>query len=170
LFFVWFLLQILSPLLLPSGSISDLSGVVAIDDNTQIITSMPFPINLVYTAGDRLCHQQAERSLFLNGNEMPFCTRCTALWFGIVLGLGFMVLYSFVLTEKFLWLIFIGFTPIGIDGVGQLFGFWESTNSIRFLTGVLAGIVTGIMIALLIDESRDVIKSLKKKEKKSRSH
>ena len=101
-FFIWILLQFLAPFALPSGSVSDLSGVVGFSDNENIIQNMSFPWNIVYSSGDRLCHQRADRSLFLNGNEMPFCTRCTAIWLGIVVGLGFMVLYTIELNEKFL--------------------------------------------------------------------
>jgi uncharacterized membrane protein len=156
LFFVWVLLQFLAPLALPTGSVSNLSGVVGFSDNDQVIGNMSFPWNVVYTTGDRLCHQKADRSLFLNGNEMPFCTRCTAIWFGIVLGLGFMVLYTIELNEKFLVAIILGLIPIGVDGIGQLFGFWESTNFIRFITGLLAGMVCGVAIGVIIDEVKTI--------------
>jgi uncharacterized membrane protein len=53
-------------------------------------------------------------------------------------------------------LIIIGIIPIGIDGVGQFFGLWESTNIIRLLTGLLIGIVCGIAIALTIYEIKDL--------------
>jgi uncharacterized membrane protein len=156
LFSVWVLLQFLAPLALPTGSVSDLSGVVAFSDNDQVIGNMSFPWNVVYTSGDRLCHQQADRSLFLNGNEMPFCTRCTAIWFGIVLGLGFMVFFTIELNEKFVAIILLGLIPIGIDGVGQLLGFWESTNLIRFITGLLAGVVCGVAIGVIINEIKTI--------------
>ena len=68
----------------------------------MLFRHMSFPWNVVYSSGDRLCHQRADRSLFLNGNEMPFCSRCTAIWFGLAIGLGFMVLYTIELNEKFL--------------------------------------------------------------------
>jgi uncharacterized membrane protein len=156
LFFVWVLLQVLAPLALPAGSVSDLSGLVAVSDNDQVIGNMSFPWNVVYGSGDRLCHQIADRSLYLNGNEMPFCTRCTAIWIGIALGLGFMVFYSIELQEKFLLAIIIGLVPIGIDGVGQLLGFWESINLIRFFTGLLAGVVCGVAIGVIIDELKTI--------------
>lgn len=156
LFFIWVLLQFLAPLVLPPGSVLDLSGVVGFSDNDQVIGNMSFPWNVVYTSGDRLCHQQADRSLFLNGNEMPFCTRCTAIWFGIVLGLGFMVFFTIELNEKFVAIILLGLIPIGIDGVGQLLGFWESTNLIRFITGLLAGVVCGVAIGVIIDEIKTI--------------
>jgi len=155
-FFLWVILQFLAPLMLPTGSIRDLSGAVAVSDNEYSIKNMPIPWNFVYTSGDRLCHQIAERSFFVNGNQMPFCARCTAIWLGIAIGLGFMVFYKIQLDEKFLFAIIIGLVPIGIDGIGQLFGFWESTNIIRLITGLLAGIVCGIAIGLIIDEIKTI--------------
>jgi uncharacterized membrane protein len=160
-FFVWILLQFLAPFALPYASVNDLSGLTAISDNEKLIENMPLPWNIVYSCGDRLCHQKAERSFFLNENQMPFCSRCTAIWLGLAIGLGFMVFYKLKLNEKFIYLIIIGLVPIGIDGVGQLFGFWESTNVIRLVTGSLAGIVCGIAIGIIIDEIKGLIKEKK---------
>jgi uncharacterized membrane protein len=154
IFSAWVALQFLAPLALPKDSVSDLSGVVGVSDNAQTIQNMSFPWNGIYSSGDRLCHQQATRSLFLNGNQMPFCTRCTAIWVGIAVGLGFMVFYMIELNEKFLFAIILSLIPIGVDGVGQLLGFWESTNFIRFITGLLAGGICGIAIGVIVDEIR----------------
>jgi len=164
LFFAcWVFLQVVAPFAIPTGSVQDLSGVVAYSDNDQIISTMNFPWNVIYTAGDRLCHQQAERSFFLNGNQMPFCTRCTAIWLGLAAGLGFMVLYTILLQEKFLLIIILGILPVGIDGIGQLFGLWESTNIVRFISGSLAGIVSGIAIGVIIDEMSTILHSKRKR-------
>jgi len=152
LFSLWIILQLLAPLMLPAGSVRNLSGAVAVSDNDKLIQNMSFPWNFVYTAGDRLCHQIAERSFFINGNQMPFCARCTAIWLGLAIGLGFMVFYKIELDEKFLFAIIIGLVPIGVDGIGQLFGFWESTNIVRLATGLLAGSICGIAIGIIIDE------------------
>ena len=117
---------------------------------------MGFPINLVYSSGDALCHQKAERSLFINGNQMPFCARCTAIWIGLAIGLCFMVFFQIELDNKFFYLILIGLIPIGIDGLGQLFGFWESNNIIRIITGLLIGVICGLAIGIIIDEIKDI--------------
>jgi uncharacterized membrane protein len=164
-FSIWVLLQFIAPLVLPQNSVTDLSGLVAVSDNEQVIKQMGFPWNGIYTIGDRLCHQQAERSFFLNGNQMPFCSRCTAIWLGLAFGLGVMVFYSISLTEKFIFVILVGLGPIGVDGVGQLFGLWESTNSIRLITGLLAGCVCGIAIGIIIDETTSMIKEKRKNRK-----
>jgi uncharacterized membrane protein len=145
---------------LPEGSITDLSGMTGVSDNQKIIDDLPFPGGAIYGCGDRLCHQKAERSFFINGNQMPFCSRCTAIWLGIAIGLGFMVFYKINLNEKFIFLIFIGLFPIGIDGLGQLFGLWESSNIVRVVTGLLVGTVSGIAVGVITDELR----SLKKED------
>ncbi|MBI5046970.1 DUF2085 domain-containing protein [Candidatus Micrarchaeota archaeon] len=41
-----------------------------------------------------------------------------------------------------IWLI-LALVPMGIDGTFQLFGFWESTNLMRMITGGIAGIGSG---------------------------
>lgn len=156
IFLIWAVLQFLAPVALPSNSVEDLSGLTAISDNKKITDSMPFPWNMVYGCGDRLCHQKAERSFFINGNQMPFCSRCTAIWLGLAIGLGFMVFYRINLDKKFIYVIIIGLVPIGIDGLGQLFGLWESNNLVRLVTGLLIGIVCGIAIGIIIDEFKDI--------------
>lgn len=160
LFFIpvllWILLQFLAPLFIPNNTINDLSGIVGVSDNQETIEKIHFPFDFVYSCGDRLCHQKAERSFFINNNQMPFCSRCTAIWLGLTIGLGFMIFYKIELDQKFLILIIIGFVPITIDGVGQLLNLWESTNIIRFITGILIGIVTGLAIGIIIDELVDL--------------
>ena len=156
LFFIWIFLQFLAPFALPSASVTKLSGFVGFSDNENAIQNMSFPWNVVYSSGDRLCHQRADRSLFLNGNEMPYCSRCTAIWLGLAIGLGFMVLFTLELNEKFLIAVALGLTPIGIDGIGQLLGFWESTNLIRILSGLPAGMICGIAIGIILDELRTI--------------
>lgn len=164
LFSLWILLQFLAPLALPKGSVSDLSGLVAISDNEDTINDMGLPWNFVYSAGDRLCHQKAERSFFINDNQMPFCSRCTAIWLGLVIGLGFMVFYKIQLNEKFLFAIIISLVPIGVDGVGQLLGLWESTNIVRMITGLLVGVVCGVALGVIVDEIKTIhlFKKIKK--------
>lgn len=161
--FIWTLLQFLAPIMLESGSVEDLSGLTGLKDNEEAIKKMDAPWNYVYSIGDRLCHQKASRSFFINGNQMPFCARCTAIWIGITIGLGFMLFYKIALDKKLLILMIIGLIPIGIDGTGQLLGFWESTNLTRVITGLLIGVITGLAIIVIMDETRDILNKKKQK-------
>lgn len=151
-FFIFTLIQFISPILLDTNHTGDLSGLTAVSDNEELIETLPFPINAVYSFGDRLCHQKSERSFIFNQNQMPFCSRCTAIWLGMTIGLAFMIFYHILLNDKILILIILSLVPIGIDGVGQLVGFWESTNITRVITGLLVGIACGIAIGIIVDE------------------
>ena len=152
IFTIWIFLQFLAPLSVQKGSVRDLSGTVLFFDNKDKFNDMPIFISNVYFAGDILCHQKPERSFFINENQMPFCSRCTAIWLGFAIGLGFMVFYFIELNEKFLFLLILSIIPIGIDGVGQLFGYWESSNIIRLITGLLVGIFCGVALGVIFDE------------------
>lgn len=157
IFLLWAVLQFISPYGIPENGVKDLSGITGILDNQEIISDIPAPWNFVYGCGDSLCHQRADRSFFINSNQMPFCSRCTAIWLGLAIGIGFMVFFKMKLNSKLLILIFIGLIPIVVDGLGQLFGLWESSNIARVITGLLIGIVCGIAIGIIIDETRDII-------------
>ena len=112
-FLLWNILQFIAPLSLPMASIRDLSGITIISDNKESIDSLSFPWNLIYNLGDIFCHQKVERSFFINGNQMPFCSRCTAIWLGLAVGLGFMVFYKVNFDEKLVFLLLVGIIPIG---------------------------------------------------------
>lgn len=155
--FIWIILQFLAPIVLTKGSTENLSGIVIFSDNQETIESFGEPWSFIYSAGDFLCHQRLDRSIIINENQMPFCARCTAIWLGLAIGLGFMVFYIVELNEKFIFALLIGLVPIGVDGTGQLVGLWESTNMTRVITGLIIGILCGIAIGIVIDE----IKTLK---------
>lgn len=152
-------IQFITPFFIEEGSITDLHGSVGIIDNQQFHDSIGFPLNIPYILGDMLCHQKPERSFFLNGNQMPFCSRCTAIWVGLAIGLAVMIGYTIELNERFMAIIIMSLIPIGIDGTGQLLGFWESTNLSRVITGLIIGVPVGCAIGVIIDEMKSLLKS-----------
>lgn len=89
-----------------------------------------------------MCHQRPERSFFYKGKQFPLCARCTGLAIGYVLSLFVLILFGLIPIIFVLLLI----VPTAIDGTGQLFNYWQSTNSRRLVTGVLAGI--GLLMVL----------------------
>jgi uncharacterized membrane protein len=93
-----------------------------------------------YISNVVMCHQLPERSLYLFGQYMPICTRDSGLFLGVfiacILSFASSKLPSFL---KSSWLALLSVVPLGIDGVTQLLGFWESTNEIRVATGLFAG-------------------------------
>ncbi|MFO7619436.1 MAG: DUF2085 domain-containing protein [Thermoplasmata archaeon] len=147
----WFAGNVASPFLAPAGTI-DLGndGIVGSGDKALEISQIENGFaRFFYNAGDANCHQHAERSLFLNGNQMPFCARCTAIFLGLALGVG--ILMFLALELNILWII-LGLVPMALDGGIQLLTDYESSNPMRLITGGIAGIVTGIALGYIVSE------------------
>ncbi|UCE74458.1 MAG: DUF2085 domain-containing protein, partial [Methanomassiliicoccales archaeon] len=145
--FIWSLGMIIAPLTLPTNSVSDLTGRVGTIENEEITKDMNPYAKHYYELGDSQCHTYKERSYFINGNQMPFCVRDVAIFFGLALGLGIALFKVF---EIKLWWLIGGLIPIGVDGLLQLLTSYESNNVLRLITGGLAGLVTTLALGYVI--------------------
>jgi len=140
----WTALVVTAPLMVPSNTLRDLSGVVGFHDNdAQFASLSPLP-HAVYWIGDAECHQIAARSFFLNGNELPFCARDVGVFLGVAIGFGFVTFYRYKMKP---WLALLGLVPIGIDGGLQLVTSYESSNPLRVITGFIAGAALALLLA-----------------------
>lgn len=136
IFAVWLILVLISPYLVEPGKLPDLSGRIFFTDNAEKFEGINPVSWAVYTSGDFNCHQQMDRSYFLNGNQMPYCARDVGIFAGLAGG----ALLSMILIVNMNWIwMIIGFVPMGIDGLVQALSSYDSSNSVRFLTGLLAG-------------------------------
>ncbi len=81
------------------------------------------------------CHQIPERSFFICGYHFPVCARCTGIIIGYIISFMYAIYFKKI---KFLFEV-IWIVPMAFDGLLQLFTNYSSTNTKRFLTGVLAG-------------------------------
>ncbi len=152
---VFVLLMIGAPLLLPVHSIPDLAGSPGSIDNEPIIRSFPAPWNFIYHFGDMWCHQRSDRSFAINGNQFPVCIRCFGIFFGIPAGILLSSRLKFQTRQNgarmLLILFIVALLPIMIDGVGQGVKLWESSNPVRFITGLLAGGLSSAVVMKSID-------------------
>jgi len=148
---IWFAGNVVSPYLATAGTVDfGNDGVVGGSENDAEIALIDSGFaRFFYHAGDANCHQHTDRSFFLNDNQMPFCSRCTAIFFG--LGLGVFILIFLSLELNIIWII-LGLVPMALDGGIQLLTDYESNNPLRFITGCLAGIVTGIALGYIVSE------------------
>lgn len=122
-------------------------------------------IESIYDSGDSMCHQKSSRSYFINDNQMPYCARCTALFWGLALGVG---LVAFIRIELKWWWLVGGLVPMGVDGGLQMVTSYESINIIRVITGGLAGMVTGFAIGVIVFEVAEVVKYERARKKYQR--
>lgn len=95
--------------------------------------------------GYGLCHQLPERSFFGGGTQLPVCARDTGIYVGFIVAVALIVVLDRGRRSSDVppvWLgatLGVGFAAMAIDGVTQLFGFRESTNSLRLATGLAMG-------------------------------
>jgi uncharacterized membrane protein len=153
---IWFLGNIISPYLAPAHTIDfGNDGIVGAGDNAGEIAGIDNGVaRFFYNAGDANCHQRAERSFFLNGNQMPFCARCTSIFLGLAIGAAILIFLSL---ELHIFWILLGLVPMALDGGIQLLTDYESTNLMRFLTGSLAGMVAGIALGYIVSEIGKIV-------------
>jgi|GEM_PF-518178 len=164
---VWLLLLILAPLTLPANSLylGDSGGANRMDFQ-DVWSGMPLFQRAIYTIGDFNCHQMSSRSFFLNGNQMPFCSRDIGVFSGFVVGSALVSLLGYLpnlyeslfhpfpkkMRKRFLkrprlWAVMLGsffVLPLVLDGTVQMLTAYESNNTVRFITGIFAG--TGVMV------------------------
>lgn len=126
---------------------------------------------VIYAFGDLNCHQKHERSLEINGNQMPVCTRDLGIFFGLFIGgllftqrgwnrwtvkdtcLSLLPAAWLIPVYDRNWRLFawlgVGFllcTPLLFDGFYQLLTDYESTNYKRVLTGIPFGFGLGVLM------------------------
>ena len=82
------------------------------------------------------CHRLPERSFAWRGRQFPVCARCT----GILLGWAAYPFFLFGLAALPLWLSLALNVPALVDGGTQAAGRRTSTNLLRLVTGLLAGL------------------------------
>lgn len=87
---------------------------------------------------------------------MPLCARCTGIYVGVLLAFCFLLLKRrmdagrpFSKGQAMLTALMI--LPIGIAGLGSYFGFWESNQLLRVLSGSLVGAVVPGFLLLAVN-------------------
>ena len=82
---------------------------------------------------------------------MKICSRCFGIYTSLIVGL--VILFNLALNfSKFAIIfifIFLNF-PLAVDGLTQYFWDRESNNSLRFITGIFAGVGASFTIYYLI--------------------
>ncbi len=90
-----------------------------------------------------ICHKLSERSLFIDGNFLPLCARCTGIYIGVFLSFLFIYIkgrfsslkpFSISCTVYAVFLL-----PMLWDGYSSYLNFRETSNFIRLLTGTALG-------------------------------
>lgn len=96
--------------------------------------------------GSYICHRKPERTFKIRGKYFPVCSRCTGMYLGAFLYFALVYWIYMCYNWQIIILALFIVLPTFTDGLTQLLFRRESTNTLRFSTGVFAGIGLGIMV------------------------
>ena len=206
-----FLAMFIAPLTLPTGTVPELHGRAnafdyatedgalsygnqpRYDAHTDTMvnpevhfawTELPTAHAIAYAFGDLNCHNLAERSWTINGNQMPVCVRDLGIFAGLMVG-GAIVhrrsINRWTVTDTALSVLpeawqegiyhrrwrhvaFYGIgaltvVPLGVDGFTQLLTDYESNPLTRMLTGIPFGTGLGLLFGALLNASPELFRN-----------
>lgn len=165
---------ITAPFTIPPGTLRDLDGNANKMDYQNRWEDLNLYARVVYSLGDYNCHQKSSRSYYLNENQLPVCSRDTGLAIGFVFGSLLFVIaipYEdplrmlltpilrervFSMSKKVVITISITFIavfmlPMAADGLIQGLTAYESTNTIRIITGILFGTAFIVVVGTYLE-------------------
>lgn len=93
----------------------------------------------------KICHQIPERSFYYKSKQFPVCARCT----GILLGYFSVSLFYLGIIKIPIIFIAIIIIPLFIDSITQYLGLRESNNTLRLITGFLAGFGFSALVVIV---------------------
>jgi len=104
------------------------------------------------------------------GYKMPVCARDVAIYLAMLAGLLALPHIQKIEGEDWpnKWILFAAAVPTAIDGTTQLFGFRESTNLLRIITGAIIGVVLPFYIVPMLNSLYSFALEKMRKEKKKR--
>lgn len=103
------------------------------------------------------CHGRDDRSFHFRNHKFPICARCTGIYLSAFLYLfyGYVVAINYTMMHVYVACILI--IPCAVDGFTQLFQWRESNNTLRFVTGFMAGIGMMMLIRIVTLVSQTLI-------------
>jgi len=110
-----------------------------------------------------MCHGLESRCLILWDTAMPICSRCVAIYGGVIIGILAFASIGLLRSHPPPLSGLIALTlPLALDGISQAIGLRESTNELRVVSGILAGsgFAAWVLGSIEID-ARERLKTLK---------
>ena len=103
---------------------------------------------VLYALFKPICHQMEGRSFFIDGMPFAVCSRCTAIYFGFLVGVLFYPVVRSVGKPAMPSRLFLGIAciPMIVDAFPWRFGMYEATIASRAITGGIVGFTLAFFI------------------------
>ena len=100
----------------------------------------------------KICHQYPSRCLYVFGSNMGLCARCFSIYLSILISSVFYLFLDINLKGySRLIMASILITPLIVDGITQHLHLQTSTNFVRVITGLMAGLgISNILVPYYI--------------------
>lgn len=114
------------------------------DTMNQWITG--FPVQIM----SFVCHQNLERTIFLNGIPASVCARCLGIYAGFASG------FLSWLKPVTKWgkysgsILAVAFFAMVLDVIGQWIGFWAGSSPQRLISGVFFGVSLSVYFVMFL--------------------
>jgi len=106
----------------------------------------------VFVFFSQICHQQEERSFKINNVQLAVCSRCTGIYSGFFAGVIFYPILRKKIERRQKKLLIFGGAILLAEFILSHLTILNSSNLIRFLTGLLPGFITAnIFISAIFD-------------------
>lgn len=97
-----------------------------------------------------VCHQDPQRSFWINGQPMAVCSRCFGIYSSLFLGWLLLPLVGGKLLpfmRRTRYLLGVAFLVNVVDVAGHFLGLWDNTVWTRLATGALLGLAAAAIFA-----------------------
>jgi uncharacterized membrane protein len=108
----------------------------------------PQTSKVLYTVFGRICHQADSHSLHIAGEKFGVCARCSAIYFGFLLGVILSPMVRFIPDTSVShrrWLLLAGI-PMCVDVILSAAGVHQTTVVTRVCTGSIFGFLLAFIV------------------------
>lgn len=129
-----------------------------------LLNTPPGLLGKADSIGYAVCHRIEARSFSLGDRQMPLCIRCSGMYLGALLGLGYLMVVNprrgglpSVGNLILLGALFLAFAVDGLNSLLHLVpglpSLYEPSHALRLLTGTGMGLVLAVMVFLAVNQT-----------------
>lgn len=98
-----------------------------------------------------VCHQDTAKSIFISGNKLQVCARCTGIYIGGLIFSVMALVFPRITPRSKKWLL-LSLVPMAADVILYSVGIYDYSKWIAFITGLILGSASILYIFTVIED------------------